>query len=235
EAFVRAPHSPEGVWVSANAGPLRDDTGPLRGGVVVFNDISQRVRSTQRRTALYTVTTVLAESATLSEAVPRILQAVSRSVDWEVGALWLVDPHAQVLRCLDVWHADKAGLNEFVNLTRATTFAQGIGLPGVVWARREPDWITELLTDPNFPRAPVAARRGLRSAFAFPIQSGCQVTGVLEFFCRDRRERDDDLLSVIGSLGSQIGQFMERKRAEEELRKQRERFELCVRGSGDGV
>jgi hypothetical protein len=39
---------------------------------------------------------------------------------------------------------------------------------------------------------------------------------VLEFFSRDIQEPDEELLSMMGTLGSQIGQFMARKRAEEE-------------------
>jgi PAS domain S-box-containing protein len=42
EMFVRHAGVPEGMWVSANARPLRDDQGKLRGGVVVFRDITQR-------------------------------------------------------------------------------------------------------------------------------------------------------------------------------------------------
>jgi PAS domain S-box-containing protein len=167
--------------------------------------------------------------------VPRILQAVSQSIGCAVGAIWLGDPSAQTIRCLDVWHTDAPELAEFIGATKGQVFPSGTGLPGRVWQFREPMWISDLDADVNFPRVEAARRCGLRSAFGFPILFGHQITGVLEFFCRDLRRRDDDLLTMIGSLGSQIGQFMERKRAEEELRQQRERFELCVRGSGDGV
>src|SRR5205823_140627 len=44
EIFVRHEKVPDGVWVSVNARPLRDETGAQRGGVVVFSDITERVR-----------------------------------------------------------------------------------------------------------------------------------------------------------------------------------------------
>jgi PAS domain S-box-containing protein len=45
EMFIRPVAGKEGVWASANARPLRDEAGALRGGVVVFRDISERKRA----------------------------------------------------------------------------------------------------------------------------------------------------------------------------------------------
>src|SRR5205823_7904055 len=66
-----------------------------------------------------------------------------------------------------------------------------------------------------------AAHDGLRAGFALPILFGGEVTGVLEFFSRDVRQPDQDLLAVLRDLGSQMGQFLERKRAEAELARER--------------
>jgi PAS domain S-box-containing protein len=44
EMWVRIPAIPEGVWISVNARPLRVADGVVRGGVVVFRDVSQRKR-----------------------------------------------------------------------------------------------------------------------------------------------------------------------------------------------
>jgi C4-dicarboxylate-specific signal transduction histidine kinase len=48
---------------------------------------------------------------------------------------------------------------------------------------------------------------------------GGDVVGVMEFFVRERRQSEHELLSMMAILGSQIGQFIEGKRAEEKLRK----------------
>jgi PAS domain S-box-containing protein len=68
--------------------------------------------------------------------------------------------------------------------------------------------------DDNFPRADPAAREGLHGAFGFPILLGDEVLGVLEFFSHQIKEPDADLLSTMSVIGSQIGQFIERKEAE---------------------
>ena len=53
---------------------------------------------------------------------------------------------------------------------------------------------------------------------AFPIRSNRRVIGVVEFFTREDRPPDDDLLRTVGTLGNQIGEFIERAKAEEEVR-----------------
>src|SRR5262249_20693386 len=56
------------------------------------------------------------------------------------------------------------------------------------------------------------------TAFGFPILLGSDVLGVMEFFSRESRQPEQDLLSMMATIGSQIGQFIERKRAEEAVR-----------------
>lgn len=45
ELFIRPAAGAEGIWASANARPLRDEAGALRGGLVVFRDITERKRA----------------------------------------------------------------------------------------------------------------------------------------------------------------------------------------------
>ncbi len=74
-----------------------------------------------------------------------------------------------------------------------------------------------MVDDDNFPRAPVAIREGLHGALGFPVLLGDDVIGVLEFFSREITRPDEELLEMLATIGSQIGQFVERKRAEAEL------------------
>jgi PAS domain S-box-containing protein len=233
EIFVRHSKRPEGLWLSVTARPLRDASGTLSGGLCVFRTISKRKRAERRQAAQHAATRVLAESSTLRQAAPRILQAICESVGWEVGALWYVDSSAGVLRCVNVCRPDDS-FAELETLTRQTTYAPGIGLPGTVWRKREAVWVDDLSQEAGLPRGPAAVRSGLRGVLAVPILFGKEVTGVMEFSSRQIRKPDDDMLAMLHTLGSQIGQFCERKRAEEELRKSRERFQLAMRGSGDG-
>jgi signal transduction histidine kinase len=51
----------------------------------------------------------------------------------------------------------------------------------------------------------------------------------MEFFSPEIREPDEDLLKTFSSIGSQIGQFVQRKRAEAALQKSKELLEQLVR------
>ncbi len=206
-------------WLEGKGKVFHDEAGrPVRMSAVCV-DITARKRDEQRFAVLHAVTRILAESATLTQATPRIVQAVCDSLAWQLGAIWQVDAEEQLLRCVEVWHAGSARFPEFEAITRQRTFERGVGLPGRVWAGGQPAWIPDVVHDSNFPRAPVAAREGLHGAFGFPIRLGGAVLGVIEFFSSEIRQPDDDLLQMMATVGSQIGQFIERKRGEGELQR----------------
>ena len=178
---------------------------------------TDQAASARRLAAEYATTRALAESGRLAEATPRILEAICTTLGWEHGALWQVDRHADRLRCVEIWRPSASAFDEFEASSRTMTFEKGIGLPGRVWASGRPEFIHDVVHDSNFPRAPIAAREGLHAAFGFPISIGNDLVGVMEFFSREIREPDTELLDMLGAIGSQIGQFIERRRAEEEL------------------
>src|SRR6185369_6213087 len=77
--------------------------------------------------------------------------------------------------------------------------------------------IADVAKDPSFVRGAAAAKAGLHGAISFPIQSGQETIGAFECFSRDIEPADDALLEVLLGLGNQIGQFIERARAQEQL------------------
>jgi C4-dicarboxylate-specific signal transduction histidine kinase len=110
-------------------------------------------------------------------------------------------------------------LDEFEASTRICRLQRWNSLAGRVWASGAAACIPDVVGDPNFDRARVAADEGLHGAFAFPIVLGGEVQGVIEFVNRDVWRSDQNLLDTMTAIGSQIGQFMERRRAEEALRR----------------
>ena len=174
-------------------------------------------RPHRRLTAEHATARALVEASSFAEAAPRILQAICESLGWEHGALWMVDRDRNVLRCSDIWTVPGGRFEDFDVTSRTITFAPGVGLPGRVWTSGEPAWIPDVALDQNFPRAQIAAREGLHAAFGFPVVLHGEVLSVMEFFSRDIRPPDDELLSMLSSVGNQIGLFYERRRAQDDL------------------
>ncbi|MGH9176869.1 MAG: GAF domain-containing protein, partial [Vicinamibacterales bacterium] len=65
---------------------------------------------------------------------------------------------------------------------------------------------------------------GIQSAIGIPVQIGGQIVGVIELFAVEPRAPDSELLHAAAALGSQVGQFIERKRTENALRESEDRF-----------
>ena len=163
----------------------------------------------------YAVTKVLAESATLAQATPRLLAAIGESLGWELGEIWRVDRESGVLTLVDAWSSEPSDVTAFALASSEMTFAPGHGLAGRVWADGEPAWIADVTRDINYPRAALAEEAGFHAALAFPILQAGVVAGVVEFVSREIREPNEDVLNLMAAVGSQIGQFMGRKEIEQ--------------------
>jgi two-component system sensor histidine kinase/response regulator len=189
----------------------------------------------QRLAVRDSVTHLLEESPTLEAAARGALQTVCESLTWEWGALWVISPGADVLVCIETWHAPASRFPRFEEACRQSTFPSGVGLPGRVWADGRPAWIPDIVRDLNFPRAPVAAGEGLHAAFGFPILLGGEVLGAMEFFSREIAQPDADLLQMLGSIGSQIGQFLERRRAEKDRERLAREKSALLESTSEGI
>ena len=189
--------------------------GVLAGtGLLLAAAIAERRTSERRRATAYAVGEVLANARNLEEAAPAILRALCQNLQWQVGAVWLVDRTVEQLRCVSVWAADGGRTSAFVSATKESLFPSGMGLPGRVWARGKAAWIEDVVLDCNFPRAAVARAAGVHGAFAFPIRLEDDLLGVIECFTDTVAAFDADLLRTMSTVGNQVGQFIGRKRGE---------------------
>ncbi len=201
-------------WLLWNATPSLDNKLIF----AVARDVTQRKEAERRLSTGYAVTRVLAEAESLEAAAPLILMAICEGLSWDLGVLWRVDEEAGVLRCMNVWHPPGLSFPQFVKATRESTYQRSVGVPGHVWETSQPMWLADLPHAENFPRVPFAIAEGLHASFAFPIRVSEHVAGVIEFSSRQVRKLEPDLMEMFDSIGSQIGQFIERRRAEMELK-----------------
>jgi len=193
------------------------------------------LRENERRLAgNLAITKIIAESPSLAEATPRILRKIGETFGWEAGDIWTMNAEATALSCLTVWHAPNTKVDRFESTSQSESLAPGVGLPGVVWTSLKPKWIPDVKKDVSLLRGAIATAEGIHSAVAFPILSEEKIFGVMEFFSHEIREPDDALLQMFSSIGSQLGQFMERKQAEEAFRQSEEQLRLALEAANMG-
>lgn len=189
----------------------------------------------RRLAAQRAVLQALAACTTLEQAAPRILEAIGTSMGWDVGTLWLSDAREASLRPAEIWAAPSTDPQDFIARARRVSYAVGEGLVGRVFQTGEPAWMDDATKCSAFRRAELAATAGLHGAVWFPIRHGNEVYGVVEFFRREPTTPDDETLLAIGALGRQIGQFIERVRAQRALQSSEERLATTLRSIGDAV
>jgi len=210
------------------------DEGAIVGFSKISRDITERYRTEQRLAAQLALTNILNEQEPFSETARKVMRTICENLAWDMGALWLLDEQAGVLRCRDVWTASGRDAEVGRELCSGQTLQRGEGLPGRVWEAATSVWIAEFRGD-QFPRGPVAARAGMIGAFAFPITYEGRVNGVMEFFSRRHREPDHALLPVMVLIGAQIGESIERRRTSAALRESEERYRVVSETAQDAI
>ena len=222
------------LWVRENGKAVQRSGGDAIV-LIACEDITERKRGEQRVAAAYAVTRVLAEADSLGAAAPHILQTIGENLEWEWGALWSVQREGNPLSCDCLWHAPDIATTEFDTVCRERIFAVGEGRLGQVWRSASPIWMVDATTESEFLRASAASRAGLHGGVIFPILLDTEALGVVEFFSRATRERDEEQLVTLSAIGSQIGQFIKRRSAEAGLRASEERWRRLFESSSAGM
>ena len=183
----------------------------------IARDVTKRKRDERRLALQNAATAILADAISLEKVTPKLLGTICASLGWQFAALWTVAAEQDKLQYVGHWAAHSSpGVAEFEEACRLFHFTPGMGLPGKVWAGQKPIWVPDLATDESFSRSPVAARANLHSAFSFPILVREEVIGVVELLSLEIQDADTTTLDTLAAIGSQIGQFIERRKSEEE-------------------
>ena len=207
------------IPVAIRISPIQNAEGEIVGASAIDRDISRQKAAERRRNARLAVTQILAHEQIADQAIQEILSAVCSALDWDVGCFWKVEPDANGLCCQAFWQQPDRNLDAFRLATMNASFGSGSSLPGRVWKSREPVWFSDVTKSPEFVRAPAAQEVGLHGGFACPVAVGDEFLGVVEWFSRQSQQPDEDLLEMMATIGGQIGQFVERRHAEEMLRR----------------
>lgn len=189
----------------------------------------QRHRIDETLKVEHAITRVLANAESLDEAAPGIVQLLVDGLDADAGLLWIADVKREVLYPSVINLRNRTSeMQLFLEESRRLSLTRGVSLPGRVWAERRALWVGDWAKEGDMERREAGAQAGLCSAMAFPIQSNGEFVGALEFFASRKLQQDPSLLNMMTAVGSELGQFIKRRRAEEGLRRAHDELETRV-------
>ena len=209
------------------------DAGQFTGYRGVGREVTEQKRAELMLRLEHKVAGLLAAAEFSSSGLVAVLQAVCEAENWACGRYFQLDESANALRFQDAWCVAQPGFQQFVERSRSLVYGPGEGLVGNVLASGEPLWSADGQTDPRVREKSLAEGTGIRGAFSFPAVAGGRTIGVLSFSSPRLREPDRRLLEASRVIGSQIGQFLQRKRVEESLRESEGRFRALTQLSSD--
>lgn len=212
--------------VAVSAEPIEINKDPCL--IIIIRDITARQRAEEKVRLLQSIAVAVAAASDLPSALEVVLRRVCEETGWVFGQVWIPSQDGSVLECSTAWRKEVAELLEFRITSQQQTFPPGVGLPGRVWASRQPAWVRDVTMDENFPRAEVAKKSGLKAALAIPILSDGNVIAVIEFFMRDPREEDERLVKAIVAVATQLSLVFKRKKAEDALRREKEFSDTAI-------
>lgn len=138
------------------------------------------------------------EASSIEEATQVCLDLFCLHTAWPIWHVYIPTTDGQELSPSSLWHlSDAKRFETFRQVTQATQFASGVGLPGRAYGSRSPAWIADVPQDANSPRARLAQDIGVKAGFALPVLVGEE---------------------VMAHVGTQLGRMVERQRSEEVLR-----------------
>jgi PAS domain S-box-containing protein len=221
------------VHVSMTLSPIRDEQDAIVAVSTIMRDVTEARRSEMRARMQHEVTRALSEATGVADAITRVIETLCLTKAWNCGVLYHRDPDREPLRIANLWHDESpAGARLADAIRNRATPPAGIDLVERVWQDGTSTWYPDLANDPSFVRQGAPAD-GVRSMLLFPVLSGATPVGVVGLMSHEAEPADPRLLDAMRSIGSQLGQFIERRRTQEALRESEERFRSLVELSAD--
>jgi diguanylate cyclase (GGDEF)-like protein/PAS domain S-box-containing protein len=222
-------------WALVSVSLLRDSRRRPLHYVLGIDDISASQRNERLRAVTFALTRRLGEAAAADAPYRRILQGLCEDLGWDVGQLWILDRNQEMLRLRDSWHASSPEVADAAMVNLEAGARDGIDFASRVFANRAPMWVVDIAKDPHLEPSAGVVWPGLHGAFGVPILNGAEATGVINFYSREIVQPDKRLLTMVADIGSQIGQFIERKRVEGALQEGAELIRGVLDNVADGI
>jgi PAS domain S-box-containing protein len=222
---------PAARWFMATVTRLRD-AGPARATVAQV-DITEIKHAERLQKLECTVARCLSAGDDTAASVQAVIRAVCTTQGWDCGQHLRLDSAAGLLVIGEAWGLPEAAVEQFLEKSSGAVLRAYAGLAGRVCEAGEPSWLLSAAQDAPPPPTALSHEVGLGGAFVLPVIASGQPVGALAFNGRNIREPDERLLETARSIGEQLGRFLQRRLAEEDLRSSEERFRRLTELSAD--
>ncbi|MBD3160569.1 MAG: PAS domain S-box protein [Candidatus Eisenbacteria bacterium] len=198
---------------------IRDHSGAVEAIAAIEHDVTEMLKRKELLRLLHDISMTLNETTSLGPALTYVLQRLAEHNGWAVGHAYFPAPkEPDVLLLRQSHYAKEAGpYSMHRGADRPRRLRRGEGLAGRVFDSGKAEWSTDATTNPDSLRMGEEEGLPVRSAVAFPVLSGKEVVGVLEFLSENEIELVAETHQAMTSVGMQLGRAVERQRNEQEL------------------
>jgi diguanylate cyclase (GGDEF)-like protein/PAS domain S-box-containing protein len=208
-------------YMSISGEPLFHPDGSFAGYHGVGRDVTLQKRAEKMLRLEHEVARSLAAAEDTASGLKAVILALCESEGWDAGRYFRVDEAAGQLRFQDGWCVNEPGIDHFVERSR------------LVWQSGKAVWSGDIPRVPAPQPKSLPQLEGMQGGLAFPVVSEGRPIGVLVFSGHALRAPDERLQQAARVIGSQVGQFLQRKQAEASLREGEARFRSLTQMSSD--
>ncbi len=222
-------------YMSISGKPIFDTEGRFKGYRGSGTNITERKQADAFVELSKAVAAAANEANSIEHALRVSIEKVCHVKSWAIGhAFLLSDDGSNELLPSDVWHCEGQGDYEALKIfVMANSFIASQDMPGQILASGEPAYISRKSNEPLDAYVEMILEHGIESIFGFPITVGVEVVGVLQFFSKAPGNLDTATREVMTLVGTQLGQVIERTKAERSLRAAKEVAESGSRAKSE--
>jgi PAS domain S-box-containing protein len=220
--------------IDDSAAPIRNEQGEVVGSVLVFRDITERKREEAARAERgrlvvlrADISTALASMQSTPEALHQCCEALVRNLESAFARIWTLNEIGQVLEL-----QASAGLYTHLNGPHSRVPVGQFKI-GRIASTRQPHLTNSVPTDPNISDPEWALREGMVAFAGYPLTVEDRLVGVVAMFAR--HPLTEGVLKDLAPLVDGIAQYIDRRRAEEQVREQSELLRVTLASIGDAV
>jgi PAS domain S-box-containing protein len=227
------------IYLSSSA--VRNEEGKVEALVGICQDITESIEQKElliKRNGLLKllndVAVVTNRSFNIQAAISYAINKMCEYTDWDVGHCFFAEDN--ILVSSKIWNGNLSSkFLGFKELTENSVFARGEGIPGRCFENNESYWVKMKDIDDitKYKRSAATKKAGLKTGVWAPIKKGNKVVGVLEFFNKEEKEQDNEVLDSINNIGVELGSLFERNEILHKVRESEESLRLLIENVKD--